>query len=90
MVKFRVMEYSFLDPRTEGVVFRITSSPRVEVVYLALMTALSTIKPREKLMLLFEKDLQKVLRDFYSGRMVMLLQWCYPYRRKEKAPDRTE
>ena len=90
MVKFRVMEYSFLDPRTEGVVFRITSSPRVEVVYLALMTALSTVKPREKLMLLFEKDLQKILRDFYSGRMVMLLQWCYPYRRKEKAPDRTE
>ena len=62
----------------------------VEVVYLALMTALSTVKPREKLMLLFEKDLQKILRDFYSGRMVMLLQWCYPYRRKEKAPDRTE
>lgn len=90
MVKFRVMEAQKLAPCIEGVVFRITSSPRIEVVYLALMTVLTAVKTRERLMLLFEKDLQKILHDFYSGRKVMLVQWCYPYRRKKRMPESAE
>jgi len=82
-VKFRVLDVSELNNGIEGLVLRIRSKPRIELMYLAIMTILTLAEPEREYMDILARKLDRWLPEIASGKKVLLLQWRYREKKKK-------
>lgn len=76
-VKLRVAETSELSEKIRGLALRIVSAPRIELLYLAVFTAMTMTEPEECYVELLAKEFDRIIGELTSGRSMLVMQWRF-------------
>lgn len=81
-VKFRVLDLKELNHGVKGLALRIISAPRIELMYLAVLTILTIVEPEEEYMDILGREFDRSIPEITSGKKVLLLQWRFNEKKK--------